>query len=104
MRVKKKSTFWIFRFFSGRGTDQRICAEMPAGTTMKDALESAKEWASKETFNTACREYTVHVKKTSKPPAKKVWRRKWEKLYNAYQKAKDRRDEWAAINNPRRFE
>lgn len=96
-------TYWIFRYFSSRGTDARICAVMEPKTTQSEALEAAKVWAEKSTAGTACHEYAVHVKKVKKPKTHHLWVKEWTKRCEEYEKAAARRDEWLAIQNPKEF-
>lgn len=80
---------FIFRYFSNRGTDQRICVALPRGTTTRKALEVAKEWAEKATAGTACFEYTVQVHRVKRLSVAD-WRKKWDAACKARDKANDK--------------
>lgn len=103
-KKKPPPTYWIFRYFSSRGTDERLCAEMTAGTKATDALESAKGWAERQTAGSACHEYTVTVKRIGHIPKRREWLKEWRRRCDVYNKARDRRDEWRALGDIREFE
>lgn len=89
MMSKEKSTHWLFRFYSSRGTDRWHCAELPAGTTDKEALEEAKDWAERETDGTACHEYTVTCERVALPKTRREHLAKYKKVLDAHHKAQE---------------
>ena len=94
-----KFKLFVFRVYSGRGTDFRKAFKLPPDTTPKQALELAKDWAEKETAGSACHEYTVNVKE-EKPISRREWLRKWKTACEAYEKAKTERSVLLAVGTP----
>jgi hypothetical protein len=84
-----KATYWIMRYASNRGTDQRICVALAAGTKRSAALEVAKDWAERATAGTACHEYTVTVRRVKIPPRTELLKR-WERLCKSKRIIEDR--------------
>lgn len=98
--MNAKGTYWIFRYYSGRGTDRRICVILAKGTTDKEALEYAVDWARQDTANTCCHEYSITIKRIKPPPDKETWNKRWSKLYKAFEKAQAAKNDWFITNHP----
>jgi hypothetical protein len=86
--ARKNVPLFMLRYRSNRGTDQKIVVALSRGTTDKQALEVAKEWAERSTAGTACQEYTVTVKRL-KPLTERSWRKKWATICKRKQAVDD---------------
>ena len=93
MSKAAKSPWFLMRFFSNRGTDQRIVVKLKAGTNEMQALAIAREWAEDFTRGTACHEYTVEVERITKLP-RSVWIKRWVAACKRREKAND---EWQTL-------